>query len=88
MDLRSPKALGLVVPLYLDDGEFDEDNTFLLSDRFKHTPPEVLEKNFGVPPATFAAVPEVSPGASGVRDPDRVHLRTGLSARRLCSQEK
>ena len=43
--------------LVFDDGDFDEDNTFLLSDWFKHTPPEVLEKNFGVPAATFADVP-------------------------------
>jgi oxalate decarboxylase len=46
--------------LVFDDGEFDEDNTFLLSDWFKHTPPEVLEKNFGVPAATFADVPDPS----------------------------
>jgi oxalate decarboxylase len=43
-----------------DDGDFDEDNTFLLSDWFKHTPPEVPEKNFGVPAATFADVPDPS----------------------------
>ena len=46
--------------LVFDDGDFDEDNTFLLSDWFKHTPPEVLEKNFGVPAATFADVPDPS----------------------------
>jgi oxalate decarboxylase len=44
--------------LVFDDGDFDEDHTFLLSDWFKHTPPEVLEKNFGVPAATFADVPD------------------------------
>ena len=46
--------------LVFDDGDFDEDNTFLLSDWFKHTPPEVLEKNFGVSAATFADVPDPS----------------------------
>lgn len=46
--------------LVFDDGEFDEDNTFLLSDWFKHTPAEVLEKNFGAPAATFADVPDPS----------------------------
>jgi oxalate decarboxylase len=46
--------------LVFDDGEFDEDNTFLLSDWFKHTPPEVLAKNFGVPAAAFAQVPDPS----------------------------
>ena len=43
--------------LVFDDGEFDEDNTFLLSDWFKHTPNEVLSKNFGMPGASFSRVP-------------------------------
>jgi oxalate decarboxylase len=47
--------------LVFDDGSFDEDNTFLISDWFKHTPDEVLAKNFGVPPGSFAKVPD--PGA-------------------------
>jgi oxalate decarboxylase len=46
--------------LVFDDGDFDEDNTFLLSDWLKHTPPEVLAKNFGVPAAMFASVPDPS----------------------------
>ena len=46
--------------LVFDDGEFDEYNTFLLSDWIKHTPPEVLAKNFGVPASTFANVPDPS----------------------------
>jgi hypothetical protein len=46
--------------LVFDDGDFDDDNTFLLSDWFKHTPPEVLAKNFGVPASTFAKVPDPS----------------------------
>jgi oxalate decarboxylase len=46
--------------LVFDDGEFDEDNTFLLSDWLKHTPPEVLAKNFGVPATAFANVPDPS----------------------------
>ena len=44
--------------LVFEDGDFDEDNTFLLSDWFKHTLPEVLEKNFGVPAPMFADVPD------------------------------
>jgi len=40
--------------LVFDDGDFSEDNTFLISDWFKHTPPEILEKNFGMPAAAFA----------------------------------
>jgi oxalate decarboxylase len=43
--------------LVFDDGEFDEDNTFLLSDWFKHTPNDVLAKNFGVTGSSFAHVP-------------------------------
>jgi oxalate decarboxylase len=46
--------------LVFDDGDFDEDNTFLLSDWFKHIPPEVLAKNFGVPASTFANTPDPS----------------------------
>jgi oxalate decarboxylase len=44
--------------LVFDDGTFDEDNTFLLSDWFKHTPREVLSKNFGVPATAFGQVPD------------------------------
>src|ERR1700686_800998 len=46
--------------LVFDDGDFDEDNTFLLSAWFKHTPNEVLSKNFGVPGSSFAHVPDPS----------------------------
>jgi oxalate decarboxylase len=44
--------------LVFDDGEFDEDNTFLLSDWIKHVPPEILAKNFGVADNAFANVPD------------------------------
>ena len=44
--------------LVFDDGDFDEDNTFLLSDWFKHTPNDVLAKNFGVSGSTFGHVPD------------------------------
>ena len=46
--------------LVFDGGEFDEDDTFLVSDWFKHTPSDVLSKNFGVPGASFANVPDPS----------------------------
>jgi oxalate decarboxylase len=46
--------------LVFDDGEFDEDNTFLLSDWLKHTPNGVLAKNFGVPGAAFGHLPDPS----------------------------
>ena len=44
--------------LVFDDGSFDEDNTFLISDWFKHTPVDVLAKNFGVPSSSFAHLPD------------------------------
>jgi oxalate decarboxylase len=46
--------------LVFDDGDFDEDNTFLLSDWFKHIPNEVLGKNFNVPASTFGHTPDPS----------------------------
>jgi oxalate decarboxylase len=44
--------------LVFDDGNFNEFETFLLTDWLTHTPPEVLAKNFGVPAETFAKVPK------------------------------
>jgi len=44
--------------LVFDDGSFDEDNTFLISDWFKHTPVDVLAKNFGVPSSSFTHLPD------------------------------
>jgi oxalate decarboxylase len=46
--------------LVFDDGNFDEDDTFLISDWFKHTPNEVLGKNFGVPSTLFGHTPDPS----------------------------
>jgi oxalate decarboxylase len=46
--------------LVFDDGNFDEDSTFLLSDWFKHVPGEVLAKNFGVSAASFDHLPDPS----------------------------
>jgi oxalate decarboxylase len=46
--------------LVFDDGDFDEDNTFLITDWFKHTPSEVLGKNFGVPASLFGHTPDPS----------------------------
>jgi oxalate decarboxylase len=43
--------------LVFDDGNFAENETFLLTDWFAHTPPEVLAKNFGVPASAFANLP-------------------------------
>jgi oxalate decarboxylase len=46
--------------LVFDDGDFDEDDTFLISDWFKHVPVEVLAKNFGAPAALFGHTPDPS----------------------------
>jgi oxalate decarboxylase len=46
--------------LVFDDGDFDEDNTFLISDWFKHTPNDVLAKNFGAPASAFGHTPDPS----------------------------
>jgi oxalate decarboxylase len=44
--------------LVFNQGDFDEFSTFLLSDWFKHTPKEVLAKNFNVPESTFDNLPK------------------------------
>src|SRR5215813_8658959 len=44
--------------LVFDDGNFNEFETFLLTDWLAHTPKEVLAKNFDVPAETFAKVPK------------------------------
>src|SRR5271154_4488032 len=46
--------------LVFDDGDFDEDSTFLLSDWFKHVPADVLGENFGVPATLFGHTPAPS----------------------------
>ena len=44
--------------LVFDDGNFDEFQTFLLTDWLAHTPKEVLAKNFSLPEETFKNVPK------------------------------
>jgi oxalate decarboxylase len=44
--------------LVFDDGDFNEFETFLITDWLAHTPNEVLGKNFDVPDATFNQVPK------------------------------
>src|SRR3984893_9184743 len=46
--------------LVFDDGDFDEDDTFLITDWFKHVPNEVLAKNFGVSASFFGHTPDPS----------------------------
>lgn len=46
--------------LVFDDGGFDEDSTFLMSDWFKHIPKSILAKNFGVDAKSFDKLPSPS----------------------------
>ena len=50
-------AEGAEFLLVFDDGHFSENETFLITDWFAHTPPEVLAKNFGVPQSAFNNLP-------------------------------
>jgi oxalate decarboxylase len=43
--------------LVFDDGDFSENETFLITDWFAHTPRNVLAQNFGVPEYAFDAIP-------------------------------
>ena len=43
--------------LVFDNGSFSENETFLITDLFKHTPRDVLAKNFSIPEAAFAKIP-------------------------------
>ncbi len=43
--------------LVFDDGNFSENETFLITDWFAHTPREVLAANFGLPESALAGLP-------------------------------
>ncbi|HEY7418132.1 MAG TPA: oxalate decarboxylase family bicupin, partial [Ktedonobacteraceae bacterium] len=43
--------------LVFDDGDFSENETFLISDWLAHTPKDVLAKNFGVSESDLAGIP-------------------------------
>ncbi|KAF4769299.1 hypothetical protein HAV15_008825 [Penicillium sp. str.  len=49
---------GVEFLLVFDDGDFSEDNTFLATEVFLHTPREVLSKNFGVDISAFDKIPD------------------------------
>jgi oxalate decarboxylase len=49
---------GCEMLLVADDGRFDENSSFLLSDWLVHTPRELLSRNFEVPESAFANVPD------------------------------
>jgi oxalate decarboxylase len=48
---------GVEFLLAFDSGDFSENETFLITDWFTHTPREVLAKNFGVQESAFDALP-------------------------------
>ena len=50
-------ADGVEFLLVFDSGDFSENETFLITDWFNHTPREVLAKNFGVAEAAFENLP-------------------------------
>jgi oxalate decarboxylase len=56
---HSIQALGDGVEFLLvfDSGDFSENETFLITDWFNHTPRDVLAKNFGVAESAFDALP-------------------------------
>ncbi len=47
--------------LVFNQGDFSEESTLLLSDWLKHTPPEILEKNFGLSADAIANLPKGEP---------------------------
>jgi len=47
--------------LVFNQGDFSEESTLLLSDWLKHTPPEILEKNFGLDAEAIARLPKGEP---------------------------
>ncbi|MEU0040875.1 cupin domain-containing protein [Streptomyces sp. NPDC006333] len=48
---------GVEFLLVFNDGNFSENDTFLISDWFAHTPRSVLAKNFGVTEEDFSTIP-------------------------------
>jgi oxalate decarboxylase len=57
---HSPQALGgdgCEFLLFFDNGEFNEDETFLLTDFLAHIPRDVVARNFGVAEKAFENIP-------------------------------
>jgi oxalate decarboxylase len=82
--------------LVFDDGNFGEDNTFLISDWFKHVPSDVLAKNFGAPASAFGNTPDPSElyiftaPVPGPLDADRIADATPVTqsfSHRMMAQE-
>jgi oxalate decarboxylase len=56
--LQGLQGDGCEFVLLFDDGNFNEDETFLLTDCLAQIPKEVLAKNFGVPESAFRNIPK------------------------------
>jgi oxalate decarboxylase len=56
--LQGMEGDGCEFLLVFNDGNFNEDATFLVTDFLAHIPKEVLAKNFGVPKSAFANIPK------------------------------
>src|SRR5579875_814050 len=52
--------------LVFDEGSFSEDDTTLLSSWLRHTPPEVIAKNFQVPESTIAKAMDLPSGGKWI----------------------
>ena len=53
--------IGVEFLLVFNQGSFSEESTFLLSDWLMHTPPDILEKNFGLGSSSIAKLPKGAP---------------------------
>jgi oxalate decarboxylase len=72
--------------LVFDDGHFSEDDTFLISEFLAHTPPDLIAKNTGWPPAAIAGLPAqqlyiFESGMPGPLEDDRRALGDRLETR-------
>jgi oxalate decarboxylase len=56
--------------LVFDDGKFSEDDTTLFSSWLRHTPPEVLAKNWQVTPSAIQKVYDIGPGGKWIFQAD------------------
>jgi len=56
--------------LVFDDGAFSEDDTTLLSSWLRHTPPEVVAKNFGVSESVIQKISELPAGGKWIFQAD------------------
>jgi oxalate decarboxylase len=66
--------------LVFNDGNFDEFETFLITDWITHTPKDVLAKNFKVPASTFDKVPKTAPYIFQAGLPGDLKLDQGQAA--------